>query len=1303
MKESEMAMARTRPEKSGTGGRANAKLEPSTTTLLGGTAKLRAFADKLTEATAIARRAGELAEVVTDVVGQVDDQLAQAADGLALALTVVDKTTAEQKMAEELLGRHENALNNSNKEHDLVQKQLIQAKKELDALHSERSLLEKMVLNLTQKRTGLEETKAHQKKSFAQKITQPRQVISASIAQESTTGQAIPNWKSEAWYRHYQQIVEQAISELSQTLLHLDEITFSIANTLEILGEVNAKSDALERQIRNTEQQRDQIAGLITSLREKANTAKTILLEKTQAKQASENCFQEAQQHYSKLSYQLSVLVAQQKAQEVLKTQAEHLREVAQANKTQQVHIVDALHNAKLNTLLSPQEMGKFFDIQSASPQLISELVAVLSAVMVKMHSSDIVSNKGVDDLLAFMMVYQAVAQSSGGDVVLASRTLQELMQSSLASFIGAPKANAVSEYAKKAAQVLAPLPRGMEILTRLTTGLTKTLQTCENEAPNVAAARKQAVREATTAISVYLQASAKYASDAGTAVTNTQKMLANAIEAATLVFANAASFNGQAIDMRAGLSDDQKAAFQAVHCKYFSANEGSQLRKTNKYLEKASTRWVDFSIQDNNAEHLRSTVATAGKLSPFKPTVLSLSQKVESLYSLVDGETGARLDGHLECASATMVAVMKRLLAERERIGSAELLEIAAIAYALKTTKDEQGNQICRPEHTTMPSFEHGGRQALFAVLTKQFRLSPEEANDILNAEAVCNHPATKEYRSDGQKMSGVLKTENLVRVWDRLQVSLTDRVPAQDVKTIETALRKASEIVAQDPPVQIGSRADVQKFLNSIPQRIEPRGATRLIESYTGGVKIPLSGAVTIATGIVTGGASMTTSVQPRLKLKTALTKSVIFEMSLTTESLDIFIGREKRISGTAGLGVGAKIGLIHSKIGVGAGAGCLHSRTGENNNKEGVWLRLPVDTSSTEELRDEAQKIMDTLFNWRDMIDEASKEKRFGDEVGGIPNPLGAILAINPKVSVNLVQREEDKITKISTALDGAVGVLSPRIPLVQKLGIGMSLGNEYARVRKQTIAVDSGYFSIHRNKVQTANQIALAIPGLALYNSATMIPSQHSGDVGGTLGVIGGGHTRKVLIRDDSIELKNRWVVMDGETHWKHSRIDIEYRDFVQFKNAVNAQRETWIALGATKRIGMGIPLEAAREAASKDLDAFLDELERRETDPDGIKRQRNSFIISRCMREESAAHLDGLLALEQLAIQRGDVDEARRLNAQQDKVFRNEQSYQDLVLFVMERTKQKQAMGIDFGVHVSHNIGAEGQRPEIVYS
>jgi hypothetical protein len=56
-----------------------------------------------------------------------------------------------------------------------------------------------------------------------------------------------------------------------------------------------------------------------------------------------------------------------------------------------------------------------------------------------------------------------------------------------------------------------------------------------------------------------------------------------------------------------------------------------------------------------------------------------------------------------------------------------------------------------------------------------------------------------------------------------------------------------------------------------------------------------------------------------------------------------------------------------------------------------------------------------------------------------------------------------------------------------------------------------------------------------------------------------------------------------------------------------------------------------------------------------------------------------------------------------LNAEQNKVFRNEHSYQERMLFADENTKQKRTIGIDCGLLASHNFGAEGQRSEIFYS
>jgi hypothetical protein len=340
------------------------------------------------------------------------------------------------------------------------------------------------------------------------------------------------------------------------------------------------------------------------------------------------------------------------------------------------------------------------------------------------------------------------------------------------------------------------------------------------------------------------------------------------------------------------------------------------------------------------------------------------------------------------------------------------------------------------------------------------------------------------------------------------------------------------------------------------------------------------------------------------------------------------------------------------------------------------------------------------MDTLFNWRDKIDEVTGRKRFGEEVGGIPNPLGAVLAMNPKASVNLVQRESDKIFKKTNALGATIGMLFPKIPLAQRLGLDLNLSREQITLHKQIIAVDSGYFSIHRNRVLVGNQVAVATRG-TVAELFTLKNAQHAGEVGGVLGT-GGGYSKKKLIYDNSVEFKNRWVVMNGQTHWRHSRADVEYKSFEQFKNAVNAQREAWIAVGAEKRMGVGITLDAAREAASKDLDSFLDQLERHQTDADGINRLRIGYIVSRCMRKESAAYLDGLLALEQLEIQQGNLDEAARINAEQDKVFRNEHSFQNLMLFANEKTRHKQTIGIDIGAVVSSNIGAEGQRPELLY-
>ncbi len=1234
LRKSEIAMALTRPEKLGTGGRANARLERTTTILLGGTAKLRALTDELTKSAATVRRSYELAEAVAQTREEVEEQVAKAVRNLRRAWSKDFLATKLLEKARARLEKQTNELTKSTRRHKLLQALLHRMKNRLENLQNEYS----------------------------------RCVL-------------VANWLDK--------LDDESFQQNSGT---------SRSGEYTILINKHSKIVRLEDRISSITIKRDRLAEKMTVLTEKINSSNHKIAWSEQIKTITEQWIEEAQQQYCKWKSQLEAITIKLESQLILDEQAQGLQNVAEKYQEQQVCVVDAMHDVGFINALSLEELGKFFDIQGVMSSKVQELKAVLSTVLVKVHSRDIAGNQGLDELLVFKIVYRAVSQSSKRDITVASRALQELMQSSMASLAGVPGERIIDEPALETAQVLASLPRGMEILLRLTVGLPGSLQAHENEKPEVETARERAVLHAVTAVSVYLQASAHYVAEIdGDAVASNLEMLANAMEAATLMFANASRFDGQFVEPLVGASDAQKAAFQAVHCNYFASQEGSLLSKVNKYLQKASTKWVDIAIQDNNAGHLQSAVSSAGKPSPFKPAVLALSQNVHSAYSLVDGETGARLDRYLETAGTAMVKVTQHLLSERTRLCCTLLFEVAAIAHALKTLNDERGNKICRPEHAFVPDLENGGRQALHEALTRQFGLSSADANQVLNSQGVLNHPAIDRHE---HKIIGMLRTENLVSIWNRLKANAPDRAPDQDVKTLETALRKAMETIIEDSPVQVNSPADVYKFLDSIPHRMEQRCTARFVNGYTGGVKPPITGAVTIATGVVTGGASLVASVQPRIKLEGALTKNAIFEISFTTESLDIFIGKEKAVCGKVGLGVGGRIGFGGTGAGIRGGAYYDHSRAGESNNKEGVWLRLPVDTSSTEELRDEARQLMDTLFNWRDKIDEVTGRKRFGAELGGIPNPIGAILAMNPKVSVNLVQRESDKISKKTNALGATIGMLFPKMPLAQRLGLDASLSREQTTLRKQIIAVDSGYFSIHRNRVLVGNQVAVATRGTAA-ELFTLKNAQHAGEVGGVLGT-GGGYSKKKLIYDNSVEFKNRWVVMNGQTHWRHSRADIEYKSFEQFKNAVNAQREEWIAVGAEKRVGVGITLDAAREAASKDLDLFLDQLEKHQTDADGVNRLRNSYIVSRCMRKESAAYLDGLLALEQLEIQQGNLDEAARINAEQDKVFRNEHSFQNLMLFANEKTRHKRAVGIDFGAVVSSSIGAEGQRPELLY-
>jgi hypothetical protein len=1021
--------------------------------------------------------------------------------------------------------------------------------------------------------------------------------------------------------------------------------------------------------------------------------ARQTLLQARQAERDAHTQLQGALVQLQTVSPTAQDMVAEAATLDSLEQRVQESLTQARATQAQRTQELADAENARSDQLL---QHPPGFQADTSLAELCGELRSLRDRLSIDGVNTS-ASNWPVNDTLE--VVCGALALESNGNASVAANILRELTQRSCADLVprpgqwfdGSPRIHGepVPPTSPLEAFIsrLNDLPCGTELLVRL-------VSTPDNRPP----------ANQRDAVSVYHQAMRAVAAPQTTDTASWMWLQCAAFAACHIAHPQTPPVV---------LSAQQRAAFHGVRNGLTSVAPGSSYDQANKQLLRLSDEWTR-SLHGNNPFKTRQTAAAVatqvGLPTPIRQSNEALLASCSRLQDAITAQVvqfrreaqqqgqrpdfatmeplleaacllkhiQKRADRHLRLdqmpierqAWRSVDKHTKRWMKKEDRIAPtpaslrAEVQRLGLRTpqpdrnLGISSSVDMTGLQTCLLELRCGPSNALAAVEALHAQLGTM--LSSAQAPALATGPLPPIAEESEDELADDERQDLISQTAQDVG-WSDAQKSL------QTSKSLQTEINAFT-----------GKKSDWDS-------KVLPNWITPVVGVNSSAVTMNHGHSVGLSTSALTGTVSRVlgvTGVSIRLDADVSTTKQQQVRWARQSRGMEFFAGDQQQCQGRFGLagGLGYAFFTLPTEDTFSLGGVASWSIGRSRTDTHGVLLRSPNDGQrSTSQVKEEFSAMVDTMLGWRELRDDVSDES--------YSSPLQAILARHEQVSVGTVEQLR---TVANITRSGLAASVSGGGPFSVEALPGLS----------GTAGISAGLLSERRSET-TQYKTAGGIQGFEgnTANTTKTVSAQfaYSGQIGGNVKPVGEGQA-SLRGRNSSAILQldlQRKQALSSTTVIRQPNGNLvgekarEFNTFEAFRLAVQPRWDEWIERAIQARQWpQEIPVHDQRLLAAQALEDFMSAAE-------SSVRQGGTVTLNETLevRPEVCSELSANLALEELAVAKGDRTLAHSLFERRQQLLAADESYQPYKLKAIVRSQVDSGVGIDLVLSLLRKQGA----------
>ncbi len=864
-----------------------------------------------------------------------------------------------------------------------------------------------------------------------------------------------------------------------------------------------------------------------------------------------------------------------------------------------------------------------------------------------------------------------ALSAASGSDAAQAAHAVAELRGLGLEALVPHPEAPpgaarpALSQAARRTAELLASAPRGMQVLAHLTAG---------PQTVPPAALTKEQMEPAR----LYLRAQALLRRQPPPDAADCQ-WLAGAQRAACRAW-----HAPQPADGLAAASVDERAAYQAMHNGYESRAPGSAYDRANQHLQKLAD-----SLRDQAASGRSGGLGAPNPLSALPQalavgTATALPTPARRAHELL-----AQATGHL---SEYLIA-RRHQLPPGQRPSDAELA-LQALAEHVRRQADHTSLTTLRLDAAALRGI-HARRQEL----ARHFAREAARHGGAAVSRQPASPPATPSHAALDAAWRGLCThkrspTSTLPHVLTLLQQRLLEMpLPAAqgaagspaDAHWAEREARQldhllgtvaaANRLLHDGDPRGVNSGMALFDLCRDMLEHLEWRDKLRIVGQRVVGMNLtPLS--TTVASVLPTGiGARLIASAQH--------SDDRLIEFYMGRTGLYMQVGEQALNQFQLGAGVsGGYAWKLDEDASIGLGVNADLRLKKEAGIERGLQLRVPRLGAGRElELRAEFMDMFEHLMHLVTPPADGTPAHR---------DRMRELLAHHPGVNFGLIDNASRHTLAVESNVSGVAALRAGAVAgRARRANLSASLGLKSKKESSRTDTTVAGYMTtIYRDSTaQAKSELGARLTAGA--QAHQWLDGKGAQQAGLSAGGFDLGYAREV--RAAGTTHFCTLFTFGDEIDPARSDRATDYLNFKDFEREVRREWGAWVHYGTVK-----LPKdmdEAMRHVvAERQMEDFLDQAR--------AFAKGNKFATmyaDKTLKAEAAPLLDACRARARLWRAAGDEGRAQQEDQTFDRLIAEPALWEPAILMLREKTKLQAERGLDFLLKLQSNRIAEAMR------
>lgn len=847
-----------------------------------------------------------------------------------------------------------------------------------------------------------------------------------------------------------------------------------------------------------------------------------------------------------------------------------------------------------------------------------------------------------------------ALSAASGADAARAAQAVHELSGLSLCDLIPGPDMPAdaprppLGDAARRTAELLANVPRGMQVLAHLMAPLHVPLS-----------------KERLEPARLYLHAERLLRRQPPPDETD-REWLGGAQRAARRALHAAQPAEGLAA---AGV--DERAAYQALHNGYQSKAPGSAYDRANQHLQKL-------------ADSLREQAAPGWSVTPNPLRALPEALAVGSATALPTPVR--RAHHHLELAAGHLI---EYLVARRHQLPPGQVPSDAELG--LQALAEHVQRQAPYTSLTTLRI----DKAALRSIHTRRQDLARHFAREaaVHGGPMSCAAPHAAALEAAWRHMG--TGTLTVLQALSLLQQRLLDAPPgpagpqddtddtddwagrearqlAELLRTVSTAHR----LLHDGDPRRVTSGMALFDLCRDMLQHLEWRDKLRMVGQRVVGLNLtPLTASASklLPTGI---GARLIASAQHN--------DERLIEFYMGRTGLYMQIGEQATNQFQLGAGVSGgyawKVAGADASMGLGAGADLRVKK--ESGIEQGLQLRVPrVGAGRELELRAQFMDMFEHLMHLVTPPPDGAPESR---------DRMRELLAYHPGLNLGLIDNASRRTVGVESNISGIAALRAGAVAgRARRANVSASLGLKSRRESTRTATTVAGYMTtIYRDSTaQAKSELGARLTAGAQAHQWLDDRSRQQAGLGA------GGFDLGYACEVRAVGATNFCTLFTFGDEIDPTRSDCatDFLSFKDFEREVRREWGAWVHYGTIK-----LPKdmdEATRHmVAERQLEDFLEQAR--------AFAKGNKFATmyaDKTLKAEAGPLLDACRARARLWRAAGQEDRARAEDLKFDRLIAAPELWEPTILILREKTKLQVERGLDFVLKLQSNRIAEGMR------